>query len=196
MKRIIANISEITTTSEKIQRQYFTQFMALSDIVTRCANTAFRHEVNWLRLRTLIVIALRGKGVTSASELSKILLRPNQNVATLVDDLERSGYVVKLREPGDRRVITVKITRRGLKHIQELLEKIVIAEYELNQCLTKSELKSIGNMMAKVRNHLVRLLMENSRHFVDYKNTKTLPKKTGKRKRTTKQCEAAEQSGR
>jgi DNA-binding MarR family transcriptional regulator len=112
MKKRIADMNGIEITSEKIRAQYFTQFMALSDIVNRYANMAFKHEVNWLKLRILIVIVLHGKGATSASELAKILLRPNQNVATLIDDLDRNGYVVKLREPGDRRVITVNHRKR------------------------------------------------------------------------------------
>jgi DNA-binding MarR family transcriptional regulator len=95
LKKLTARPGDIEKIGNEIGNIYFTRLMALSDVVNRYVGVALRDEVNWLRLRTLITLARRGKGAITPSELAKHLLRPNQNMTKIVDDLERDGLVIK-----------------------------------------------------------------------------------------------------
>lgn len=164
-KKLTARPGDIEKIGNEIGNIYFTRLMALSDVVNRYVGVALRDEVNWLRLRTLITLARRGKGAITPSELAKHLLRPNQNMTKIVDDLERDGHVIKVRESGDRRVITVKLTGAGIDYIRQSLDKIAFADRELRICLNDNELKTIAQILIKFRNHLVGLLSEDPKHL-------------------------------
>jgi DNA-binding MarR family transcriptional regulator len=161
----IAQMADIDRTIDEITSMYFSRLMALSDIVNRYVNIALKGEVNWLRLRTLIILTGLGKGTITPSELAKNLLRPNQNVTKIVDGLEKDGLVKKLREPGDRRMITIRITDAGLDYIRQSLKRIALAEKELRLCLDENELQAIATSLAKFRSHLVGLLSKDPNHL-------------------------------
>ena len=161
----IAEENEIENTSKRLLGISFTRLMALSDIVNRYVKIALKDEINWLKLRALIIIAGHGKGTITPSELAATLLRSKQNVTAIIDDLEKDGLVVKLREPGDRRVITVRITNWGLEHIEDSLNKISLAENELRFCLDEKELEAIATLLVKIRCHMVDLLMKDPNHL-------------------------------
>ncbi|HVN98002.1 MAG TPA: MarR family transcriptional regulator [Syntrophorhabdaceae bacterium] len=158
--RQLAKSSHIDKALDELHSMYFSRLMALSDIVNRYVDIALKDEVNWLRLRALVVLTGLGKGAINSSELAKNLLRPNQNITRIVDDLERDGLVAKVRDRGDRRVITVRITRTGLDYISQSLDRIATAEKELRFCLNRRELGSIATMLPKVRRHLAGLLSD------------------------------------
>ena len=162
VEKRIAHTDKIVRTADILQTQYFTRLMGLSDVVNRYASIAFKDEINWFRLRVLIILVFE-KGVLTPSELARILMRPNQSVTTILDDLERNDLVVKLREPGDRRRITIRITDGGIEHVRRSLEKTALAEKELRNCLNQKELEAIGTILTNVRGHMVRLLRENAK---------------------------------
>jgi DNA-binding MarR family transcriptional regulator len=164
-RKLIAPSGDIETIGNEIGNIYFTRLMALSDVVNRYVGIALKDEVNWLRLRTLITLARRGRGAITPSELAKHLLRPSQNMTKIVDDLEQDGLVIKARESGDRRVITIKLTEAGIDYIRQSLGKITFADRELRICLNDKELKTIAQILIKFRNHLVGLLSEDPKHL-------------------------------
>ena len=151
----IADIEAIEKTAKVFEAMYFSRLMSLSDIVNRYVNITLKNEVNWLRLRTLIIIVGLGKGKISPSELAENLMRPNQNVTKIVHDLERDNLLVKMKEPGDQRVLTIRITNMGLEYILSCMKKITFAENELENCLDKKELQMLANIGNKIRNRLV-----------------------------------------
>jgi DNA-binding MarR family transcriptional regulator len=168
-----SDIKKIITATEDM---YFTRLIALSDKVNRYVNVALKDKVNWLRLTTLIVLTRQGKGVITPSELAKNLLRPNQNITAIVDDLEKDGYVVKVRQSGDRRVITIKITKAGLGYIRESLNRIAFAERELGICLNEKELKTIAQVLIKFSRHFVTLLFKDPEHLLRTEIRQTVKK--------------------
>jgi DNA-binding MarR family transcriptional regulator len=164
-KKLTAQPINIEAIGNEIGNIYFTRLMALSDVVNRYVGIALKDDVSWLRLRTLITLARRGRGAITPGELAKHLLRPSQNMTKIVDDLEQDGLVIKARESGDRRVITIKLTEAGIDYIRQSLSKIAFADKELRICLNDKELKTIAQILIKFRNHLVGLLSEDPKHL-------------------------------
>jgi len=176
----VARSSDINKIIAATDDMYFTRLIAFSDKVNRYVNIALKDKVNWLRLTTLIVLTRQGKGTITPSELAKNLLRPNQNITAIVDDLEKDGFVVKVRQSGDRRVITIKITKAGLGYIRESLNRIAFAERELGICLNEKELKTIGQALIKFSRHFVGLLFKDPEHLLRTETRQPLKKKKTK----------------
>lgn len=86
--------------------------------VTRMAETHLReflrvkHDTTLPRFDVMAALWRRPEGV-SMSELSRMLLVSNGNTSSVVDRLVKDGYVERLREGGDRRVIQVALSVQG-----------------------------------------------------------------------------------
>jgi MarR family transcriptional regulator, 2-MHQ and catechol-resistance regulon repressor len=61
------------------------------------------------------IIRNLGDEALTLSELSQLLLRVNSNTTAMIDSLEQKGLVQRVKDPGDRRVIRVKLTETGAK---------------------------------------------------------------------------------
>ncbi|MFJ5094069.1 MarR family winged helix-turn-helix transcriptional regulator [Streptomyces sp. NPDC088557] len=64
-----------------------------------------------------VLAHLRPDGIR-ASELARLSGQHKQVVGTLVDDLERLGYVERVPDPADRRAKLVRPTERGLLQME------------------------------------------------------------------------------
>ncbi|MCR3752608.1 MarR family winged helix-turn-helix transcriptional regulator [Lentzea californiensis] len=94
------------------------------ELFTRLAEAGHEH----LRPRHGAVMAYIAQDGTRASELSERSGQHKQVVGTLIDELERLGYVARRPDPADRRAKLVVPTERGLD--QMVLAKRIISEIE------------------------------------------------------------------
>jgi DNA-binding MarR family transcriptional regulator len=165
VNKTVAKSEFIDKSIDTLLGMHFPRLMVLSDVIDRYVDVALKNEVNWLRMRALIILTMMGKGSMTPSELARNLLRPNQNITKLLDGLERDGFIVKSRGAKDRRVITVRITHAGVSYIERSLQKMDLAENELHSCLNKDELDTIGRMVRKIMRHFIGLFegLDNSR---------------------------------
>jgi DNA-binding MarR family transcriptional regulator len=157
VNKTVAKSETIDRSIDTLMGMHFPRLIVLSDVIDRYVDVALKDEVNWLRMRALIILTMMGKGSMTPSELARNLLRPNQNITKLLDGLERDGFVVKSRGAKDRRVITVRITHAGVSYIERSLKKIDLAENELHSCLNKAELDTIANIARKIMRHFIGL---------------------------------------
>lgn len=89
-------------------------------------------------------------GPLCQGELAKKLLRSGGNLTLVVDNLEKAGYVVRERDPADRRFVVVKLTPQGTDFIAALFPKVVAnVSRELNR-LSSTELLDLGRLCKKV----------------------------------------------
>ncbi|MGV3614727.1 MAG: MarR family winged helix-turn-helix transcriptional regulator [Fimbriimonas sp.] len=56
---------------------------------------------------------LRLKGALAQRDIAKYLLKTGGNVTVVVDNLEKQGYVTRIRDTEDRRIVFVKLTAKG-----------------------------------------------------------------------------------
>jgi DNA-binding MarR family transcriptional regulator len=71
-----------------------------------------------------LVIRCLGDGPQSMSDISRIVDLTNSTITGIVDRLERSGYVQRVRDEEDRRVVWVKRTDR----LDQLIESIPVLQ--------------------------------------------------------------------
>jgi DNA-binding MarR family transcriptional regulator len=92
----------------------------------RNANVKYRLNPGNMELRSLFILA--EEGTMHSSELGSKLGVSKPNVTPLVDKLIKKGYVSRLSDEKDRRVINISITEKGRRFIagrrRVLAEKI------------------------------------------------------------------------
>ena len=89
-------------------------------------------------------------GPLCQGELAEKLLRSGGNLTLVVDNLEKAGYVLRERDPADRRFVVVKLTDRGTKFITELFPKIVQNVTREMSILSSTELLDLSRLCKKI----------------------------------------------
>ena len=95
---------------------------------------------------------LRGQhphGITTL-EIRRRLLDKMSDTSRMVDRLERDGWVSKTRDPDDKRLVSVRISARGL----EVLSSIDFKLEAMHRCmhrLDQAEATELNRLLEKVR---------------------------------------------
>jgi DNA-binding MarR family transcriptional regulator len=88
-------------------------------------------------------------GTLSMSDIGKRLYISKPYMTVLIDTLIDDGYVERLPDPGDRRVINIAITQRGKKHLRE---GSAIFKNELKAILSKLDETDLEELCSSLKN--------------------------------------------
>ena len=91
------------------------------------------------------------KGVRTCSEIGEHLVAQVPDVTRLIDRLEELGFAERVRCDKDRRVVHVKITRKGLDLLAKLDEPLLELHRTQLRHLTRSELVELSRLLVKAR---------------------------------------------
>jgi MarR family 2-MHQ and catechol resistance regulon transcriptional repressor len=97
-----------------------------------------------------VLEALLHLGPLSQRDLGRKLLRSNANVSTVIDNLEKAGHVTRCRDAGDRRLVTVSLTRTGRALIERVFPVHAARIAELMGELSPEEQEQLGALCKKL----------------------------------------------
>ena len=97
-----------------------------------------------------VLEALHHIGPLCQGELAEKLLRSGGNLTLVVDNLEKAGYVLRERDPADRRFVVVKLTDKGQAFISDIFPKILANVTREMAALSSTELLDLGRLCKKV----------------------------------------------
>lgn len=97
-----------------------------------------------------VLEALYHLGPLCQGELAEKLLQSGGNLTLVVANLEKAGYVVRERDPGDRRFVIVKLTDRGTDFIGKLFPRLVARVCAEMRSLSSTELLDLARLCKKV----------------------------------------------
>ncbi|HLZ72548.1 MAG TPA: MarR family transcriptional regulator [Dehalococcoidia bacterium] len=92
------------------------------------------------------------------SRLARYLVQEAQSVTSLVDRLELRGFVKRVPDQRDRRVIHVELTPEGHKMFDEIFPRALNGCGEVFTGLSARELKEFGQLCGKVRSRSADLM--------------------------------------
>ena len=124
--------------------------------LTRCTNSllarlAERNTVGDLTWSQFAVLeALYHLGHMIQGEISAKVLKSGSNMTTVIDNLERDGYVRRERDEKDRRVIHVHLTEAGSGKVEAVLPGHVAALVEEFKVLSVGEQETLGELCKKL----------------------------------------------
>ncbi len=97
-----------------------------------------------------VLEALYHLGPLCQSVLGEKLLKSGGNITMVIDNLEKSGLVQRVRSTEDRRFITVSLTEKGRELIERIFPGHVQAITEEMSCLSSDEQQELGKLCRKL----------------------------------------------
>jgi DNA-binding MarR family transcriptional regulator len=106
--------------------------------------------------RTLGVL-MRENGPLPMSELGKRLYISKPYMTVLVDMLIQDGYVERLPDTNDRRVINIVITRKGARHLKQSASLCQEGVRDLLSTLDHQDLEDLSASLSTIRKIIERI---------------------------------------
>ncbi|MGG0719895.1 MarR family transcriptional regulator [Robertmurraya massiliosenegalensis] len=99
--------------------------------------------------RILGFLTLEGDGLT-AGELSEKLHFSTPRIASVLKSLEKKGYIMRDRDPKDKRFVVVHITETGKSFVLEEHEKAMRMLEEILKNLGEKDTKELIRIMSRI----------------------------------------------
>lgn len=97
-----------------------------------------------------VLEALHHLGPLNQKALAEKLLKSGGNITLVIDNLEKSGWVERQRNPEDRRSILIHLTEEGQNFISEYFPKHLNHIMEEFSVLTEEELQQLSCICKKL----------------------------------------------
>lgn len=104
-----------------------------------------------------VLATLRRSGAPyrlSAGQLLRSMMITSGTMTNRIDHLEERGFIRRVDDPNDRRVVLVELTPDGLNKIDEALPDHAANEAELLQALTTQEKQQLVALLRKLHQSL------------------------------------------
>lgn len=97
-----------------------------------------------------VLEALLHLGTLSQSEVARKLLLSTANITTVMQNLERAGYITRERDRDDQRVVRATITDSGRSLIESIMPVHVAALVADMSVLTPAEQETLATLCRKL----------------------------------------------
>lgn len=97
-----------------------------------------------------VLEALLHLGPLNQKALGEKLLKSGGNITLVIDNLEKSGWVERQRDPEDRRSMLIHLTEEGKKLIRSYFPKHLEHIMKEFEPLTSKELEKLAEMCKKI----------------------------------------------
>jgi DNA-binding MarR family transcriptional regulator len=96
---------------------------------------------------------LRGAGPAglTCGETGERMVTHDPDITRLLDRLEKRKLITRARDARDRRVVTARITRQGLRLLEELNEPLAGLQRKLFSHMAKQDLKKLSLLLESAR---------------------------------------------
>ena len=152
MDEILPRQSEIENTANVIRSREFLYLARFADKFNRYVEIKLHDQndqLNRLRFTTLSLLVMRGGSLTP-TQVARHMLRSKHSITNIVDNLEKDGFVIRVRDNNDRRALSVRITSAGLAFLNQFLDRRAEGEEQIVSCLDKEEMTLFMQMIRKL----------------------------------------------
>jgi DNA-binding MarR family transcriptional regulator len=136
--------------SRSLSRQVFSSLRALSTEIDRLDQAAAeQYGLNRTDMRALDIVS--GTGPLAPTALARVLGITTGGVTTVLDRLERAGYVRRRPDPGDRRRQLVETTEATAARDQEIFGDLIRSTSQFLETYTDEQLLVIDDFLGRTR---------------------------------------------
>lgn len=97
-----------------------------------------------------VLEALLHLGPLNQKSIAEKLLKSGGNITLVIDNLEKSGWVERQRDPDDRRSMLINLTDEGEKFISSYFPKHLGHIMDEFNCLTTEEIDELARICKKL----------------------------------------------
>ncbi len=138
-----------TSESQRLTLKTYTRLMRAADAVTaRMHGHLKEHGLTISQFGVLE--ALYHLGPLCQRDIGRKILKTSGNMTTVIDNLERRKFVLREKDPDDRRFFTVTLTREGFDMIDAIFPGHAEIAREVFSVLNRSEMATLGNLLKKL----------------------------------------------
>ncbi|GMV95316.1 MAG: hypothetical protein AMXMBFR82_50940 [Candidatus Hydrogenedentota bacterium] len=94
------------------------------------------------------------RGGLTQIELSEMMLVNRANITTLIDRMEKAGFVVRVPDPDDRRYNIVKLTRAGIARHAQVAARYMEQVGDIMGALIKQERQTLVDLLTRLRGRI------------------------------------------
>jgi DNA-binding MarR family transcriptional regulator len=94
------------------------------------------------------------KGEEKMSDLAKFINVTTAAMTGIVERLVKNGYVVRVYDPDDRRIIKIKLTPKGAKILKDMIQKRKEITIKMFGSISQEEREEYLKILAHVHDHL------------------------------------------
>lgn len=89
-------------------------------------------------------------GVSEPTKLSEELLIPKQSITSMLDKLEKKGYIKRSHSADDRRKVNISLTDEGIKIVKKVRQAVINAEQEILKEIKQERLDEMLKTYEKI----------------------------------------------
>lgn len=127
----------------------YTKLMRAAESVTNRVNR-FMAAAGLTISQFGVLEALLHKGSLCQRDIGAKILKSTGNITLVIDNLEKSGLVIRERSSSDRRFITIHLTPAGSELITRVFADVEAAIVAEMSCLAENEQEQLGNLCKTV----------------------------------------------
>ena len=138
-----------TTDHQRTVLKAYTQMMRATDAVTtRMHRHLADHGLTVSQFGVLEV--LYHKGPLCQRDIGQKILKTSGNMTTVIDNLEKRALVVRVKDPDDRRRMSVRLTGAGFDLIATVFPNHAAVAEQVFEVMAPEELLSLGDLLKKI----------------------------------------------
>lgn len=123
-----------------------------ANYLDKISRSFFRNfDITDAQYNVMVVIKLENRKLTQV-EISERMVSSRANITSLIDKLQKKGYVRRLPVEGDRRVYQVQLTAKGIKKVDEVEPKYIKTVEKNMKCVSADESRNLSRLLGKIRN--------------------------------------------
>lgn len=132
----------------------------VGDYMQTISKEYFRHhneDIHKIRItlpQIIVLETLRRKGELNMTDLAETLNVTTAAMTGLSDRLVRDGYAKRVNDPGDRRVVKIKLTAKGIRvsdHVAEHRKKTMVRMFGM---ISQEEREKYLSILEHIKEHL------------------------------------------
>jgi DNA-binding MarR family transcriptional regulator len=135
-----------------IEEEVYLNVLKTGDVLSQSVETLLRTSgLSLTQYNVLRILRGAGDAGLTCGETAQRMVTHDPDVTRLLDRLERRGLITRSRDARDRRVVTARITREGLRLIAALDKPLAALQRRLFRHMPHQELKKLSSLLEKVR---------------------------------------------
>jgi DNA-binding MarR family transcriptional regulator len=145
---------QIKTAREIIFSMRLSRLIVFNDVLNRFLLLRVKDYDSWIKVNALLFLITRGEDLTP-SNLARLMMRSKNSITDLLNDLEKFKLIQRVHSTKDRRIITIKITPKGIKFAMGHLKRLTKLEEEIKTYLDENELSTLVSLVRKLRRSMI-----------------------------------------
>jgi DNA-binding MarR family transcriptional regulator len=155
----IENLSkEINGASEVVRLNGLILLVYAANVISKYLDLKMRKYGQDLTRLNILYLLVGSGGSMTPTNISRRVYRSKHAITRALDVLEKDTLVERERESADRRLVNVRITRKGVQLVQKSLADLQQASAAAMAVLADNKVEDLKNMSRELRKHLLNLM--------------------------------------